>query len=199
MMPKPEEMFAKFDKNDDGQLSKAEFKALTEFVHEHMPHPRLADRDGPPGPPREGRGFGRRGPEDHVFAQRGPDGDGPRMRDGDHPRPPRDGEGPRGRDREEGGRQQSFRGPGGHGPDGPPPPRDGERGERRGFRGPGGPPGDGPGARGGDFRRERMERVERWRRGEARDRDNDDDDDRPARTRDRGRRPERDDDKDDKA
>ena len=44
-LPKPEELFAKFDKDKDDKLSKDEFKELTDFVHEHMPPP------PPPGPP----------------------------------------------------------------------------------------------------------------------------------------------------
>ena len=47
-LPKPEELFAKFDKDKDEKLSKEEFMALADFVHEHMPPP----PPGPPGGPR---------------------------------------------------------------------------------------------------------------------------------------------------
>ena len=114
-MPKPEELFAKFDKDSDQKLSKDEFMALADYVHEHMPPPPMAGPPGPPGGPR----FAGRGPDGPPggprFEGRGPDG--PRFRDGDGP-----------------GRR--FRGPDG-------PPRDGER--RGDFRRPDGPPpGDGP-------------------------------------------------------
>lgn len=128
-LPKPEELFAKFDKDKDDKLSKDEFKALADFVHEHMPPPPPA---GPPGPPPGGRRFEGR-IEGRIF-------DGP-------PGPGLRGEGPGGRFRgpdgpPPGGEGRGEFGRGPH-PDGPPP-GDGpdhrgrrwERGERRG------PPGD---------------------------------------------------------
>ena len=79
MLPKPEELFAKFDKDNDEKLSKEEFKELTEFVHEHMPHPPLAGRMVRPDR-RKGAVWSNADRKIDVFAQRGPD-DGPR-----HPR-----------------------------------------------------------------------------------------------------------------
>lgn len=76
-MPKPEELFAKFDKDSDEKLSKEEFMALANFVHEHMPPP--------PGLRGDGRGPEGRGPDGSPGGPRfgrGPDG------------PPRDGDGP---------------------------------------------------------------------------------------------------------
>jgi hypothetical protein len=160
MLPKPEKLFAKFDKDKDEKLSKEEFKQLTEFVHEHMPHSPMAGRMGPPP---EGRGFIERRSEERVFAQRGPD-DGPRFRDG---------EGPRFRDSEGPGPGRHFRGPDG------PPPRDGER-VREFRRHDGPPPGDGPGARGEGPRGERRFIERDIRRGPPRERDDDEDEDRPA-------------------
>jgi EF-hand domain pair len=136
-LPKPEELFTKFDKDKDGKLSKDEFMALADFVHEHMPPPPrpMAGPPGPPGGHFEGRFEGR---IEGRFIEGGPDG--PRGREGAGGRfhgpdgPPRDGEGP----------GRFF-----HRPDGPPPgpgpgPRgDGPRGERRLDRdGQHGPPGD---------------------------------------------------------
>jgi hypothetical protein len=170
MLPKPEELFAKFDKDNDEKLSKKEFKELTEFVHEHMPHPPMAGRMGPPP---QGRGFIERRSDERVFAQRGPD-DGPRFRDGEDPRF-REGEGPRFRDGEGPGPGRRFRGPDG------PPPRDGDGERGREFRRPDGPPpGDGPRARGEGPRRERHYIERDDRRGPPRDRDDDEDEDRPA-------------------
>jgi hypothetical protein len=149
-LPKPEELFTKFDKDKDEKLSKDEFKELTDFVHEHMPPPPMAGRIGPPP---EGRGFVERRSEERVFAQRGPD-DGPRFRDGEGPRF-REGEGPRFRDGK-GERGREFRRP-----DGP-------------------PPEDGRGARGEGPRRERRSMERDDRRGPPGDRDDDEDEDRPA-------------------
>ncbi len=87
-MPKPEELFAKFDKDKDGKLTKEEFMELAEFVHKHMPPP------PPPGPP-GGRFEGRF--EGHIegrFIEGGPGGPGPRFRGPVGP-PPLDGDGPR--------------------------------------------------------------------------------------------------------
>ncbi len=125
-LPKPEELFTKFDKDKDEKLSKDEFMALADFVHEHMPPP----PPGPPGGPR----FGGRGPdgppgghfEGHFegriegrFIEGGPDG--PRFREGDGP-----------------GRRPFGLGPGG-------PPRDGEEGRALRRRPDGPPPEGGPG------------------------------------------------------
>lgn len=117
-LPKPEELFAKFDKDKDDKLSKDEFKALADFVHEHMPPP----PPGPPGPPPGGRRFEGR-IEGRIFD--GPEGPGPGFRG--------EGRGPR------------FLGPDGPPPEGEGRDR-GEF--RRGPRPDGPPPGDGPGARG---------------------------------------------------
>jgi hypothetical protein len=166
-MPKPEEMFSKFDKDSDGKLSKDEFMALANFVHEHMPpppqRPRFSADRGAEGPPRghfeghfEGRLEGR-----FVEGNIGPDGPPPRFRDGDGP-----------------GRR--F-----HRPDGPPRDRDGDdEHEMRRHDGPPGGPGDRPGHDG--------DGPPRWRRFMERDGrrgpppgDRDDDDDRRPPKRDR--------------
>jgi hypothetical protein len=106
-LPKPEELFDKFDKDKDGKLSKDEFKELAEFVHEHMPRP-----GRPPGPPPGGHFVGRieghfepgpEGPrgENYRFQFRGPGGpprggdDGDDFRRPGPPGPP-PGDGPRG-------------------------------------------------------------------------------------------------------
>jgi hypothetical protein len=154
-MPKPEELFSKFDKDGDGKLSKEEFMARAEFVHEHMPPPPpggprfAADRGpGPDGPPRghfeghfEGKLEGR-----FIEGNVGPDGPPPRWRDGDGPGrrfrrpdgPPRDRDG----DDDDGPRFRRHPGPPGDGPDrdGDGPPRGRRFFERDGHRGP--PPGD---------------------------------------------------------
>lgn len=90
-MPKPEELFAKFDKDKDEKLSKEEFKELAEWVHEHMPPPPPPAPPGPPGGRFEGRFEG------HIegrFIEGGPGGPGPRFHGPDGPPPP-DGDGPR--------------------------------------------------------------------------------------------------------
>ncbi|HEX4412097.1 MAG TPA: hypothetical protein VH107_00620 [Lacipirellulaceae bacterium] len=149
-MPKPEELFAKFDKDGDGKLSKEEFMALADFVHEHMPPPpprgpRFAGERGPgsEGMPRghfeghfEGRLEGR-----FIEGNVGPEGPPPRWRDGDGPgrrfqRP----DGPR-RDRDgddDGPEARRRPGPPGGGPgaDGDGPPRWHRSFERDGHRGP---------------------------------------------------------------
>jgi EF hand domain-containing protein len=156
-MPKPEEMFSKFDKDKDGKLSKEEFMALADYVHEHMPPPPGApgrsrdviDRGGPDGPP--GRRFEGHF-EGHIEGRFMDGPDGPRFRGGDGP-----------------DRFYLFR-------DGPPP-RDGEEG--REMHRHDGPPGEHPEGRGDGPPRERRFFFERdGRRGPPRDRD--DDDRRPA-------------------
>lgn len=95
----PEELFDHFDENEDGQLSREEFKALTKAVHQHHARhghgeghrgrSRDEDRPGPdfrplqnpgdrPGPPPEGR-RGRRG--DAQGRQQGSREGGRRMPD----------------------------------------------------------------------------------------------------------------------
>ncbi len=169
-MPKPEEMFSKFDKDGDGKLSKEEFMALADYVHEHMPPPPerprfAADRGpGPDGPPRghfeghfEGRLEGR-----FIEGNIGPDGP-PRFRDGDAP-----------------GRR--FRRP-----EGPPRDRDGDDDDhemRRHDGPPRGGPGDGPGRDGDGPPRGRRFMERDGRRGPPPG-DRDDDDDRRPPKRDR--------------
>jgi EF hand domain-containing protein len=160
-MPKPEEMFSKFDKDGDGKLSKEEFMALAEYVHEHMPpppeRPGFANRGpGPDGPPRghfeghfEGRLEGR-----FVEGNIGPDGP-PRFRDGEGP-----------------GRR--FRRP-----DGPPRDRDGD--DENEMRRHDGPPGDGPGRQGDRTPRGRRSMERAGRRGPPPGDRDDDDDRRPPR------------------
>jgi hypothetical protein len=80
-LPSPEEMFAKFDADNNDSLSREEFKELTAFVHEH--HPMGPPRGGP-----DGARF--RGPRDRGPEFRHPD----RPRDGDGPREFRRGDGP---------------------------------------------------------------------------------------------------------
>lgn len=124
-LPKPEELFAKFDQDKDEKLNKEEFKELAEWVHQHLPPP------PPPGPP-GGRFEGRF--EGHIegrFIGGGPGGPGPRFRGPDGPPPP-DGDGPREFRRGGFGGPPPFDGPG---------PRE-RRFDRRGPHGPPGPPGD---------------------------------------------------------
>lgn len=66
--PHPERLFRAFDENGDDQLSRTEFRAMTESIRE-----RMADM--------RGRGYGP-GPREGGRRSRGPDGEGP-------PRPPR--------------------------------------------------------------------------------------------------------------
>jgi hypothetical protein len=156
-MPKPDELFSKFDKDGDGKLSKDEFMALADWVHEHMPPPpprperpgvaaeRGPDADGPPRGHFEGHFEGRLEGR-FIEGNARPDGPPPRWRDrdGDGPRfrrpegPPR-----RDRDGDDDGGPEFRRRPGppgmGPGPDGDGPPR-GRRFERDGRRGP--PPSD---------------------------------------------------------
>src|SRR3954467_14994194 len=77
-MPNPDELFAKFDKDKDGKLSKEEFQELTKAVHAHMAQMmrqrgRMEGRHGgggghadfqgrrPPGPPPMGPRYNERG------------------------------------------------------------------------------------------------------------------------------------------
>ena len=98
------QLFDRFDKNKDGQLSREEFKKLTAAMRERrgagsQPDRRRAERDGRRGPPRD-RGDRPRGP-------RREDGDRDRFRplQNPGPQPRRDGQrGFRGRDDERGAR-----------------------------------------------------------------------------------------------
>ena len=90
-LPPPEELFKKFDADNNDSLSHDEFMKLAEFVKEH--HPPVPP--GPPGPPR--------------FGGRGPDGPPPRDRPRDFRRdgPPRgEGRGPRDGDKPRGDRER---------------------------------------------------------------------------------------------
>lgn len=89
-LPPPEELFSKFDLDNDEKLSLEEFQKLADFVRDRLPPP------PPPGGPRHGPGYGGRGPDGPP-----PGGEGFRRRDRGPDRPGRPPRGEGRRDRED--------------------------------------------------------------------------------------------------